>query len=108
MKTLLQQWKESNRTKLQSNTLTAIGLDQLEDLTTERHQAILDLSSHSTNLRPPSRPGSSTTPHNPTPPNFPRKTRPTAPYWKPSPTADVSCNSPSPSSTNTRNLKTTT
>ena len=53
MKTLLQQWIESKRTKLQSNTLTATGLDQLEDLTTERHQAILDLSSHSTNIRPP-------------------------------------------------------
>ncbi len=53
MKTPLQQWIESSRTKLQSNTFTATDLDQLEKLTTDRHQVILYLSSQSTSMRSP-------------------------------------------------------
>ena len=53
MKTPVQQWIESSRTKLQSNTFTASDLDQLEQLTTDRRQKILYLSSQSTNMRSP-------------------------------------------------------
>ena len=53
MKTAVQEWIESSRIRLQSNTFTTEDLDQLEELTSSRRQSVLYLSSQSTNMRSP-------------------------------------------------------
>ena len=45
MKTAVQEWIESSRIRLQSNTFTTEELDQLEELTSSRRQSVLYLSS---------------------------------------------------------------